>query len=224
MSITLKVAKADGNETIVGIDSLPSVCPQCRHGIQAIFLTSHLFAEAKRLQLACRCPIETCQKLFIATYTEGYSNWSIDSLAPLSPIAPAVNPAIKSISPDFMAIYAEAHDAEQRGSTKIAGAGYRKALEFLVKDYLISQRPEDADTIKRVQLGACIENYVDDGRIKAVAKRAAWLGNDETHYVRLWEGKNLAHLVRLIDLTMNWIMMEVETAAALADMPEAVRG
>ena len=32
------------------------------------------------------------------------------------------------------------------------GVGYRKALEFLIKDYLIKRKPEEKDQIQRIQL------------------------------------------------------------------------
>ena len=39
-----------------------------------------------------------------------------------------------------------------------------------------------------------ISRYIDDSNIKNVAKRAVWLGNDETHYIRKWEDKDLSFL------------------------------
>ncbi len=53
--------------------------------------------------------------------------------------------------------------------------------------------------------------------LREIAKRAAWLGNDETHYVRKWEGKDLEDLKRLISLTIHWIEMEKLTADVMAD-------
>jgi hypothetical protein len=96
-------------------------------------------------------------------------------------------------------------------------------LEFLIKDYLISKTddPTRHEHIKRKMLGACISDYVTDNRIKAVAERAAWLGNDEAHYVRRWDEHDIADLKRLIDLTVKWIEMELETGEALASMPRA---
>ena len=56
--------------------------------------------------------------------------------------------------------------------------------------------------------------------IKAVAKRAVWLGNDETHYVRKWEEKDVQDLKGLIRLTILWIEKVKETERLLAEMPE----
>lgn len=70
-------------------------------------------------------------------------------------------------------------------------------------------------------LGRCIADDLADDRIKNVARRAAWLGNDETHYVRRWEDRDIENLKRLIELTVRWIEMELETEEALAAMPDA---
>ena len=82
---------------------------------------------------------------------------------------------------------------------------------------------EDAnrkENIKKKFLNNCIQEDVSDERIKSVARRAVWLGNDETHYVRIWADKDVSDLKKLIDLTVRWIENEVETAKLLEDMPE----
>ena len=53
-----------------------------------------------------------------------------------------------------------------------------------------------------------------------MAKRAAWLGNDETHYLRKWEGKDLDELKRLIELTIRWIEMVELSDGYIEEMPE----
>jgi len=49
--------------------------------------------------------------------------------------------------------------------------------------------------------------------------RAVWLGNDETHYLRKWEQKDLTDLKNLIGLTVHWIEMEELTETVMKDMP-----
>jgi len=104
---------------------------------------------------------------------------------------------------------------------QIAGVGYRKALEFLVKDYCILLDPTSRDAIQNEFLGATIDRRVTESNVKQCAKRAAWLGNDETHYVRKWEDKDISDLKILIALTMNWIRSAVLTEKYLKDMSEA---
>lgn len=53
-----------------------------------------------------------------------------------------------------------------------------------------------------------------------MASRAVWLGNDETHYTRKWEDKDINDLKSIIELTLHWIESEIRTQKLLEDMPE----
>jgi hypothetical protein len=90
---------------------------------------------------------------------------------PVEPVSLTFTDPVKEISENFCDIYGEAHKAEEFGLMQICGVGYRKALEFLIKDYLIRNRPADKSIIETIMLGPCIENYVTDPRIKEVAKK-----------------------------------------------------
>jgi hypothetical protein len=71
-----------------------------------------------------------------------------------------------------------------------------------------------------MQLGPCIGTFVDNDKVKQMAQRAAWLGNDETHYLRKWEDHDLPDLKTVIDLTVLWIDMEEMTKQVMKDLPE----
>ena len=43
-------------------------------------------------------------------------------------------------------------------------------------------------------LGTVIADYLDEPNIRDSAERAAWLGNDETHYLRRWEEQDIQDL------------------------------
>jgi len=126
---------------------------------------------------------------------------------------------IQKISADFVSVYREAEEAELRNLKLVCGPGYRKALEFLIKDYVIKLNPGKDDEIKRMNLGKCISDFVKNDKVRGVAARAVWLGNDETHYLRKWEEKDLQDLKNLITLTVLWIRMEELTEAAIKEMP-----
>lgn len=79
---------------------------------------------------------------------------------------------------------------------------------------------EKEKEIKKTFLGKCIDVYVSNENIKQIAKRATWLGNDETHYEKIWKDKDLKDLKTLIQLTVKWIEMEETTKRAIKDMPE----
>ena len=169
------------------------------------------------------CPNDDCSRAFIAYYTIYPNNkhttftgrTSIGTL-----VSKSFSESIKKISPQFVVIYNQAYASEQQGLFEICGVGYRKALEFLIKDYTISKNEEAKGKIEKALLAEVIKKYVDDSKIKSVATRAAWLGNDETHYLRKWEGKDLQDLIRLIDLTVHWMEMETLTLEFEKEMPE----
>ncbi|MGO9404241.1 MAG: hypothetical protein ACLPVW_12315 [Terriglobales bacterium] len=147
-------------------------------------------------------------------------NYILTDLVPLTIKGSNQSDVIKRVSPDFVAIFEQAEGAEQRGLKLVCGPGYRKALEFLIKDYVIKTDPDQAEQIKKQTLAKCIADHVSSDRIKQIAARAVWLGNDETHYLRKWDGKDLVDLKGLVALTVHWIEMEELTKAVLADMPE----
>lgn len=118
-----------------------------------------------------------------------------------------------------MAVFAEAEEAAQLGLSQVAGPGYRKAFEFLIKDYAISLAPDKADDIRKQFSGAVVTDYISDSRIQEVAKRSLWLGNDETHYLRKWESHDIKDLVALIKLTTNWIEIDHLSKAYIQQMP-----
>lgn len=187
-------------------------CPFCHSNI----VPNYLCYDNDKL-FAC-CPNEGCKQHFVLTLDSGNKFTKVNPNA--KPESKAFSEIINSISSQFDQIYNQAFHAEQMGLDQICGVGYRKALEFLIKDYLISRETDEhiINNIKEKFLGKCIQENVQNDNIKNVAKRAVWLGNDETHYIRVWVGKDVNNLKQLIDLTIRWIENEIETERVLQDM------
>jgi hypothetical protein len=145
-----------------------------------------------------------------------------DYAIPNHPTEKVTEDEIKALSPAFVRIWTQAHKAESEGLDEIAGPGYRKALEFLVKDYAISLVTEEDEKtkIKKIPLQSVIKEYLGEDKLHVVSSRAAWLGNDETHYERRWVGKDLRDLKRLIAATEHFIAMEKLAAALPKEMPD----
>jgi hypothetical protein len=208
------------------VDKNPDICPICHYGISPInpgigqFISSPGNREVERV---FECPLGDCERLFIARYREDFISsgfYKLYECVPYELTRIEFSDSIKEVSGDFCTIYDQASKAERYGLRLVAGPGYRKALEFLIKDYLCRLHPGEKKEIEGMQLGKCISTYVKDTRIQATSSRAAWLGNDETHYIRKWEDKDLEDLKRLIALTTRWIEMEELTKAAIAEMPK----
>ncbi|WP_428740445.1 hypothetical protein [Tenacibaculum sp.] len=205
----------------VSITGLPDKCPFCHKSIRPNPLFG--YKNGRDLDVLMYCPDSTCESAFIAYYYLNSNNGVysfFDKVSQGKLIGRDFTNTISEISPMFVEIYNQSYTAEQQNLTEICGVGYRKALEFLIKDYSILNHPSEKEKIEKKLLGACINDYVTDSRIKSVAKRAVWIGNDETHYIRKWEGKNLSDLKKLIDLTLHWVEMEKLTESFETEMPD----
>lgn len=194
-------------------------CPFCHEGIETQPI-SYLRTSDTTVEVFLKCKM--CKSSFV-----GYSilrNNNIYHIVRLSKgnhEATEFNEEIKDISPLFVKIYGQAESAEHENLDEICGVGYRKALEFLIKDYLINKNSGQEAVIKSTSLGTCISTMIDNPRMKEVARRATWLGNDETHYFRKWEDKDLGDLKRLIQIAVSFISMELEADRYLEEMGDA---
>ena len=127
---------------------------------------------------------------------------------------------LTNLSPRFDKIYNQALEAESMDLDEIAGIGYRKALEFLVKDYAIRKNPDNEEKIKSMFLSNCINDYIDEPHIKNLAKSSAWLGNDETHYVKKFEDRDINDMKKFIKATVYFIGMVLVSDDAAAMEPK----
>jgi len=203
------------------IDKFPDYCPFCHKSILPIYLSSHVL-KIDIIEIFFHCPDHQCNRGFLSYYEKDYGTGEF--LYRSSSIGtwemPKHSEYISKNYSDFMKIYNDAFQAEQMELTEICGVGYRKALEFLIKDYLVKFQPDQRSNIETKTLGQCINEYVDNNNIKSSAQRATWLGNDETHYKRKWEGSTLEDLKHLIQLTLHWIEAENLTEIMITKMPE----
>jgi len=212
---------SQANYDIVGE---PSVCPFCTARIVAIQRQG--IKAVKFIEILYQCTNEDCKKGFIA-YFEKAGTASMNDQTPKYRYLKSMQGSYKTrhfseiineISPKFQLIFNQANNAEEFGLNEIAGMGFRKALEFLIKDYIIKNKPDLEDEIKSKFLGRCINENIKDIKLKETAKRAVWLGNDETHYVRKWDDRDITDLKQLIQITIHWIEMESMTANFISDM------
>lgn len=210
MAIT-NVLCTNGSRRDISVYSVK--CPCCGSQVVPIYLCCHNNSGV----IFSQCPVSGCEEFFLLK--EWGNGLEILPNHPLS--KQTFSEIINCVSSSFGKIYNEAFAAEQMDLKEVCGVGYRKALEFLIKDYAIQGKDDQTvDKIKKMPLAKCIDDCVGDAMVKAVAKRAVWLGNDETHYVRKWEEKDVQDLKGLIHLTTLWIEKEKETERLLAEMPE----
>ena len=191
------------------------------------WLTDAMTNQCHEFEIVSKCPFQDCGKLFISRYNhfsekKGYVNgyYSLIESQPYGSKTPDFQKQISDLSPLYCEIYTQAIHAETIGLDQIAGVGYRKAIEHLIKDFCILEYPDDETKILKMPLMKCIKEYITDKNILECSKRAVWLGNDETHYERRWLNKDINDMKALINLMVHWISNLLLTKHYLSQMPE----
>lgn len=221
-------------ETGKGIEFKPTPdrCPICHQGITPKSIgTNKIRYEGEgdiyELEVVYRCPRHQCSHAFVARYRQQHVRgrrtdhaYVLVALLPMTIEDVEKSQEINSVSTDYIEIYRQSSAAEKYGLDMIAGGGYRKALEHLIKDYLILQKPDEKAAIERKFLGTCIREDVDDANIRMCAQRAVWLGNDEVHFKRRWASKDIDDLKILLRLVEAWIETSLLTKQYEEEMVE----
>lgn len=194
-----------------------SECPICKRSIKPELLKTYGYSDNsshKYVSMMYLC--HGCFNTFLAKYyVDADNSAELQYCGPSEHEDRKFDERISEISPQFVKIYNQAKSAEEYGLDEICGIGYRKSLEFLVKDYLCHKNPEDSEQIKTMMLGQVISTKIADDDIKATASRCAWLGNDQTHYVQKFEEYDLDMLKKLLDAVVYWVSMKLMTEVAL---------
>lgn len=185
----------------------PEKCPLCHHYGDIAIANGHIRPSNQGVEVLFQCPFQSCKRYFIGYYGVPGQKQLL-GLQPQRPELLEFSDTIKTISKDFLLIYEQAESALHAGLDQIAGPGFRKAFEFLIKDYAKHTAPPIASEIEKAFSGQVVSQYIGDPRIQAVATRALWLGNDESHYLRKWADHDISDLKTLISLTVHWIEIE----------------
>ncbi len=200
------------------------LCPKCLTGSSKNIISGFYSNNKSGLQISLIRVCHECGELYFQTYqlAKNYSDYerNIDLTKftavtyPYYQTACKFTEEIKSLSPQFCKIYEQAFSAESENYNEICGMGYRKALEFLLKDYLILTFPEQKTDIEKEFLGDAIKR-ITDIKIQNLSKRCIWLGNDECHYIRKQTDYNIADLKLFIKALLTYIESELAYQKAM---------
>ncbi len=198
----------------------PRRCPMCNTGTDAQVLSAYSVERNAGNYVFILFFCHHCETCFIGAYqcynpqSRCRNELDLIGLSPRSEDISTFSEQIEALSPKFVEIYNQSEKAETWGLNEICGIGYRKSLEFLVKDFAIFISLEDEDIIKSKPLSPCISEHIDNKRIQSLAKASAWIGNDETHYTRKHENYNISHLKAFIQAMVSFIDSELSYIAA----------
>jgi hypothetical protein len=219
---TMVGSNAQGITAQMQYDRLPDTCPVCHEGIVPRVVTGLVAGQPEKgdFHIVFQCSKIACQTAFIGIYKySGPGNYRLHSVRPKTPRPASYSEPITTLSPTFVEVYNQAMAAESFELEQLVGIGLRKALEFLIKDFAIKKNSEKEADIRKAFLGKVINDYIDDHNVQKAASRATWLANDETHYTRRWEDKDISDLKILVRLTVNWIENVLLTEKYIEEMP-----
>lgn len=224
-SFTIVTSSYDRGQTTLSFVGEPDKCPVCGRGQSC---KPHYARETKSgiCFAYFQCVLDNCRAPFFGSYEKRGDNryYFVDTQVPnYTEETEEVPELIKTISPNYSQIYNQSAQAEDKGFDLIVGCGYRKALEFLIKDYSIllikgdskdeelsEEDKEKIEKIKKANLAKVIKDYLNMPKVQALASRATWLGNDETHYERRLEKGDVSVMKRLMRLVIHFIEAEEE--------------
>lgn len=219
-----------------GGNSIPNIefdhvktCPICKHAIHPVLLHHIAYTRNGTTYFSMLNFCRSCDLSFIAIYEllkksppnqNHYYTSELLYCAPEKYIESEFDEHIRNLSPQFVKIYNQASAAESTGLDEIAGLGYRKSLEFLIKDFAILEYADKADHIKSANLSLCIKTYIDNPHIKTLAEKSAWIGNDEAHYIRKQGDRDISDMKAFIQATVYFISMVLITKDAATMQPK----
>ena len=197
-------------------------CPICQARISPQYVEAVLNTPQKASVMNYCC---ACQSSFITNYqvverqrtTASYYDGTLIESVPKYFEEEKFSEALSNLSPQFVKIFNQARAAEAYGLDEVAGIGYRKAVEFLVKDFAIHENPDKEEEIKQLPLAACIKTHIENTIIATLAEKSAWIGNDETHYVRKHIDRDVDDLKRFLQAMVMFVGMTLvaEDAAGI---------
>lgn len=168
-----------------------------------------------------RC--SSCNNLYaiwskhIKEETDDYSNDSlydckINAEYPFSTNVTTFSSEIQNLSPDFATTYNQSELAENQGLDLICGMGYRKSLEFLIDAFI--KHSEHVDTIPERELQKKIQNHLTNTKVKTLAEKATWLGNDAAHIENKHPDRSVSDMKNFIIQIVKWIDFELSVEDA----------
>ncbi|MXN90193.1 DUF4145 domain-containing protein [Flavobacterium sp. Sd200] len=198
----------------------PNICPYCYvTQICTEVGCSQKHSSKESLISLWRCTNMSCQRLIVCeneligaefVFIRFLDSCPQERIWP-EPVLQLKSAGDSTLESKFIKTYNQSVQAENAGLDEIAGMGYRKSIEYLVKDLATAKFPNDIEKIKGKALAQVLKDYFT-GDIKDILERAVWLGNDHAHYYKIFEQFDLTMLKDLIDYVLAELDKEYKKA------------
>lgn len=188
---------------------IPEVCPVCGKGTALNLQFTN--SGPNGVIYVFRCSHRDCQSIF--AYLFDKDTKKVSSL-PANNRFEGIPSEVFDVSPTFKEIYFEASSSDQLNYHHLDGMGYRRALEFLVKDYLVYFGIEaNTESAYHLSFSSAI-NKLDNDNLKHLAKASSWLGNDQTHTEIKWNDYTVEDLKSFIKAFSAFILFRINSKKA----------
>lgn len=226
MKKNIKIHFSDGERETTKVN-IETVCPHCGIPVdptilcvESNYLKSELFGT---FGVFLSCTNKECRKYHVQAFNykrhSSHTSIEVGQKIPYTyrvKLKNSLPNIVNNTFPSFKEIYEQSLEAEAQGLDQIAGIGYRKAIEFLIKLYVIHKQPENEEDVKSKFLGKVIDNNLTEfPKIQTLAKAAVWIGNDETHFVRVHDDKDIQDMKEFLTATALFISAELQVEEAL---------
>lgn len=219
METTINIKNTDGYYREFYIE-VPTLCIHCHKEVGFIQSSTSTYNSKTDDTFAITFQCPSCEHYSVYEYeitdkSNGYTD--LINYSYTKEVSINLPRNINEVSEEFVKIYKQAATAEAYNLMSICGVAYRKAAEFLIKDYVISKHPDQEDIIKKHPLGKIISEQLGDfPKVQTLARATTWIGNDETHYVRKHDDKDLNDLKAFLFAAATFIAADYDADQALS--------
>ena len=189
---------------------VPLYCPYCGKAVEFketgstdIFFKNNHYFYLKILYSKC------CEKYSSALYLLKRQNQSSDEISLISFYPNSrgkyFSKYIQDLSPDCIRLYNDSSFAFDNNMNDLAGMGYRKSLEYLVKDYAITELKKPEQEVSKKKLYNAIEEYLPNNMLINAADVVRILGNDKTHFQEKFQEYDVQVIKEYLDILIDQI-------------------
>lgn len=190
----------------------PDTCPICHRSICPVAKYAH-FDDSSYFTFSVMFYCNGCNSFFVGKYHCDYNEAVLLETFPNVYQGRKFSELISNLSPNFVEIYNQSECAESNGLTRICGMGYRKAAEFLVKDFCIHEHPEDESKILSESFAESISR-LDNQTMQKLANNCRMLGNDEVHVVVRYE-EGIPEMKDFLNSLMSYVEFSLNSEKSL---------
>ena len=189
----------------LSIVQVPDFCPHCGKVMELEQVDVKYDSTSDHYLLCARCSVDSCRKFFCLEYSSREDKYGQNFLHELIPYSyngfqeSNISERIIDLSPIFAETFSQANIAEGKNLNQVAGIGFRKAFEFLVKDFASYKNPDRIEEIRKNNVNNVINMfYKEMPKLAELLHITRKIGNDETHYYREYDNVDVKDLKKLI--------------------------